>query len=400
MAEGAGRRLLLVAPTEYDASVAKGVDRLLLDFDEGGFFDKVLMAFPFTRHNRQVSPAPGLVIHEYGIAGPSLWRQIVGPLHLVRVVVAIATLARREQVAVIRATDPCQSGLVALIAARLARKPVCVSIHADFDKRQELDAASGAPRVFGSRRLAVAVERQVLSHADMVLPIRDSLVAYATRRGADPARVHVIPHGADLSLFTTPPASDALAGLDLPAGKHIVSFAGRLSRENYVDDALTAARHLAERRDDFVVVIAGGGAEEARMHRTVAGDAALSRVVRLVGSLPRHTVAALRQASAVALCPMGGFSLIEACAAGRPVIAYDAEWHHELVIDGETGYLVPEGQVEALAAAVMRLLDEPQTARMMGQNARELALVRHDLGRAVEIKRQCYRTLIEGRARR
>ncbi|MFM9941146.1 MAG: glycosyltransferase [Hyphomicrobiaceae bacterium] len=308
--------MLLVAATDYDSSVAKGVDRLLHDFDDKGFFDKVVMIFPFTRHNRVVALGRGLVIHEFGIPGPSLLRRTLGPFHVLRVIVATARLANRETVAAVRATDPCLSGFVSLLAARLAGKPFCVSIHADFDRRHERDSVSGAPRVFGSRRLAIALERIVLSRADMVLPIRESLIGYATSPGAPRTRISVLPHGADLSAFTTPAAPEALAGLGLPDGRPIVSFVGRLSRENYVDDVLEAARHLAASSHDTVLIMAGGDSWSARLRETVSEDADLSRVVRFLGSQPRPVVAALKQASAVALCPMGGFRLIEACAGG------------------------------------------------------------------------------------
>ena len=397
VAAAAERRLLLVAPTDYDSSVAKGVSALLFDFDEQGYFAKVVMAFPFTHGNRVVDLAPNLVIHEYGMGGSSLFRQVMGPLHILRVVRAVARLARDEDVAIVRATDPCLSGFVALLAARLARKPLCVSIHADFDKRHELDAAGGAPRVFGSRRLAIAIERLVLARADLVLPIRESLVDYARRRGARPDRIRVIPHGADLSAFAAPADPRALAALDLPRGRRLVSFAGRLSRENYLDDVLAAARSLGRSHGDVLVAIAGSGSESQRLADAVAADEGLRRSVRLLGSLPREAVAALRQASQVALCPMGGFSLIEACAAGVPAVAYDVEWHSELVIDGETGYLVPERDAEGLARAVARLLDHPEAGSKMGQAARKLALGRHDLAASVETKRRCYQELIDAR---
>lgn len=393
-----GRRLLLVAPTEYDASVAKGVDSLLLDFDERGFFEKVVMVFPFTRHNRIVSPARTLDIHEFGVRGPSLWRQLTGPFHLLRTTLRVARLARREAASVVRANDPCLTGLIALSAARLSGKPVCVSIHADFDKRHELDSAGGAPRVFGSRGLAVAIERFVLSRVDMVLPIRESLVGYARRRGAQAAKIRVIPHGADLSAFTQPPDPGVTASLGLPCDRPVVSFAGRLSRENYVDDVLAAARLLSRSHPEVLVAIAGGGSEEARLRAVVDAEPALRHAIKFLGSQSRAAIAALRQRSAVALCPMGGFSLIEACAAGVPVVAYDAEWHRELVIDGVTGHLVREGSSEGLAAAVAALLDDEAGARAMGTRARAIALSRHDLETAAEAKRRCYRDLMESSA--
>jgi glycosyltransferase involved in cell wall biosynthesis len=395
----AGGPLLLVAATDYDSSRAKGVEALLHDFDERGFFDKVVMAFPFTRHSRVVPLGSGLSIHEYSGWGPPLLRQLLSPLHIVRVGMSVARLARRERAALVRATDPCFAGLVGLIAARLARKPFCVSLHADFDKRDEIDPARGATRIFGSRRLAVAIECFVMSRADLVMPIRESLVAYCLRRGADPARIRVIPHGADLSPFVEPQPDQALTALDLPAGRPIISFVGRISRENYIDDVLAAARIIAQRTDDPLVVIAGGGVEDERVRSTVAADPVLANAIRVVGFQPRPVIAALRQASAVALCPMGGFSLIEACAAGAPVVAYDVEWHRELVIADETGYLVAERSATGLADAVSRLLDNREVARDMGLRGRALAVSRHSLDRAIEIKRQAYRAVIAGAAR-
>ncbi len=399
--EDGARVLVLVAPTEYDASVAKGNSELLHDFDERGFFSRVVMVFPFTRHNRVLELAPNLHIHEFAVSGPGgplaspLLRQALGPLHIWRMIGAVARLIRNENAAVVRATDPCLAGLIAHAAARRTGRKVAVSIHADFDKRHELDKATGAPRILGSRGLANAVERYVLRRADLVMPIRDTLVPYAERRGATADRIHVIPHGADLTAFTTPSAIDVRAALGLSPGKQIVSFVGRLVKENYIDDVITLGRELAERRDTVELVVAGGGLEEERIRQEVAGDARLSTVVRLVGPQPRTVVAALRQASAVAVSPMGGFSIIEACAAGVPVVAYDVEWHGELVIEGETGYLVPERDVARMADAVRRLLDDPAAARRMGAKARERALARHDLEVAAEHKRKGYRLLVQ-----
>ncbi|MEZ5909245.1 MAG: glycosyltransferase family 4 protein [Hyphomicrobiaceae bacterium] len=406
-AGGTERRLLLVAPTDYDSSVAKGVSSLLHDFDEQGYFAKVVMVFPYTSADRVVTLSDRLVIHEFGLGGapagdrPALLRKVVrklaGPAHVMRVARAIAELAQAEKVTLIRATDPCLSGLVAMLAARRARKPFCVSIHADFDKRHELDPVNGAPRLFGSRRLATFVDGLVLRRADMILPIRDSLIAYAERRGAARERMQVIPHGADLSEFVKPAPPEALSALDLPAGRRIVSFIGRLSPENYIADVLAVGRRLARTRNDAVLVIAGGGGEQHAIEAVLAADAPLASTVRFVGFQPRGVVAALRQASSVALCPMGGFSLIEACAAGAPAVAYDAEWHRELVIDGETGYLVRERDVDGLAHAVEQLLDTPEAAKRMGTRARELAISRHSLATSVARKRQVYDMLIDKR---
>jgi len=70
-------------------------------------------------------------------------------------------------------------------------------------------------------------------------------------------------------------------------------------------------------------------------------------------------------------------------------------WHGELVKNGETGFLVEEGNLEALIEAGIFLLDHPEEARLMGEKSKRLAISRHDISRTSEIKRQCYRELVE-----
>jgi glycosyltransferase involved in cell wall biosynthesis len=93
---------------------------------------------------------------------------------------------------------------------------------------------------------------------------------------------------------------------------------------------------------------------------------------------------------------MGGFSLIEACAAASPVIAYDVEWHSELIRDGETGFLVAEHDVDRLTFVVSRLLDDPDLGVTLGMRAQELAVSRHGLAPTTAAKRNCYLEVLAG----
>jgi glycosyltransferase involved in cell wall biosynthesis len=388
-----GRGLLLISPSDYDSALAKGVAPLLDDFHEDGFFARVVICFPLTRHARRVRLTERTEILECGVPVARRWlRRLLAPLHVARSVLRLARLVRDERIDAVRATDPCFSGLLALAIARLARRPVCVSIHADYDKRHALAGDAGAPVLLGSRRLASLVEGFVLSRVDAVWPIRETLVAYALARGAARERITVIPHGADLGLFVSGDGATPPDGL--PAGRLVVSFAGRLSRENYVDDLLSIARRLGSQRRDFVLVIAGSGDEEARLATTLAADPILRDVVRMVGSLDRPAVAGLRRASLVALVLMGGFSLIEAAAAGAALVSYDVEWHREIVRDGESGRLLTEHDVDGVVAAVAAFLDDPANARAMGHRAQTLALARHRLDAATRHKQRCYAALL------
>jgi len=132
----------------------------------------------------------------------------------------------------------------------------------------------------------------------------------------------------------------------------------------------------------------------SRLKQRFSEDAVLKRVVQFVGFQPRAIVAAVRQVSSASLCLMGGFSLIEACAAASPVVAYDVEWHGELVCHGETGFLVAEHDVQTLVTLVGSLLNDAALGPRVGARARAVALERHSLESTTTIKRRCYIDLI------
>lgn len=379
---------MLVA-VDYDSAKAKGVENLLLQHDEDGFFERVILISPYMRRDRTIAMSPRHEFREYG-TGAGAWRRLLAPVHFVRLVAACLRLVRAERIDVIRATEPTLCGLAAWLVSRLTGVPYVLSLHADYDKLYALDGPRGAPTLFGSRTLIWPIERLTIGGAARVMPIRDSLVPYALARGARPESIRVIPHGIDFATATQVSAVDVRATFDIPADRAIVAFAGRLSPENYVTDMLDAMRLLAARRDDFMLVLAGGGVLDGEVAARLRSDGLLARVVKATGFVPRDTVQALRAAAAVSLCLMGGFSLIEACAAGRPVIAYDVDWHHELAIDGVTGRLLREGDVAGVADAVADVLDHPADAARMGAAARQLASERHDQRRATDLRRRCY----------
>jgi glycosyltransferase involved in cell wall biosynthesis len=176
----------------------------------------------------------------------------------------------------------------------------------------------------------------------------------------------------------------------------LISFVGRLAKENFVFDIIEMVRLLSKKRKDFVVLFVGDGPERGKLQELVQ-EYDLSSTVIFSGFQARDKVISIRRQSFLALCLMGGLSLIEACAAGCPTISYDTEWHHELIKNGETGFLIKEGDLDALMKAVIYLLDHPEEACKMGTRARELAITRHELSHTSEVKRNCYKELLRSR---
>lgn len=157
-----------------------------------------------------------------------------------------------------------------------------------------------------------------------------------------------------------------------------VAFAGRLVREKGVDVLLRAFALCLERIPNARLVIAGDGPERARLER-LAAELGLGSHAVLTGQLPRdqldHRLASSWVQAVPSLWeePFGNVA-VEAMMRGTAVVASSSGGLAEIVRDGETGILVPAGDVEALGWALSRLLTDAGLAQRLGQQGRELAL--------------------------
>ncbi|WP_447968610.1 glycosyltransferase family 4 protein [Nitrospira sp. M1] len=373
---------------------------MLLERSEGGYFSKVISVHPLAHHTRTIPITQGHDLVEFGFdaipGGESsrLLRHIYAPLYILIAAWGIRRLIRTHRIDVVRASDPYWAALCGWLGSAGTSANFCISIHADWDHFYSLDPQLGAPKILGLRFLAKVLESFLLRKAKCVLCIRRSLFAYAERSGARSEQLRYIPHGVNLEYFRDVPSRPS----DLPQGRKLVVFAGRLSQQNYVDDVLAVAKHLAP-RGDSMVVFAGGGPEASRLKYVVSRNPDLVHTVYFAGFLPRESVIALRFAATVNLVPMGGFSLIEACASGRPTVAYDVQWHSELIEDQCSGLLLAEGDVTGLVCAVDSLLNNPEWADEIGSSGRTRAFTLHNLNTVYEIRSAVYAEMINGGAR-
>lgn len=186
------------------------------------------------------------------------------------------------------------------------------------------------------------------------------------RRGLDGADITVIRNGVELDrLFP------AASRFDEPT----VVYLGRLKRYKRVDLALHAVARLAGRGIDVRMIVAGRGDARSRLERT-AGELGIRDRVRFAGFVSESDKAELLSRSWVHVLtsPKEGWGItsVEASACGTPSVVSDSPGLRETVRHGETGFIVPHGDVEALAGALERVMGPARRDRM-GRAARELA---------------------------
>jgi glycosyltransferase involved in cell wall biosynthesis len=185
-------------------------------------------------------------------------------------------------------------------------------------------------------------------------------------RGIPAPAITVIHNGVDVAALTP----DSAARSPLP---HF-AYLGRLKRYKQVDLILQAFARLA--RPSAMLDIAGSGDDRPRLER-LAGSLDLGDRVRFLGFVTEaEKLALLRAAWAMVFTSSKegwGITNLEAAACGTPVIASDSPGLRDSVRHGETGYLVPHGDIGALANAMRAIADAPDLVTTFGRSGRAFA---------------------------
>jgi glycosyltransferase involved in cell wall biosynthesis len=283
-----------------------------------------------------------------------------GPLFYSRLPLVVASELRSFRPDVVVAESPYE-GAAALLARRLARSRarVVVEVHGDWSVWSNLYGSG--PRA-ALRPVSDRVAGWAVAHADghrAVSGFTASLVRAAT--GREP-----------LGVFTTYSDLGAFDGPrePVPEAQRVV-FVGVLERYKNVE-GLAAAWRLVHRRLPEARLHVVGAGRLAPVVEALHGEGA-ERDVRLE---PAEVAAALDAARALVL-PSASEGLprvaIEAFLRGRAVVGTRAGGIPDIVRDGENGLLVPFRDAEALAAAIVSLLEDRELARQLGEGARDSA---------------------------
>ena len=201
-----------------------------------------------------------------------------------------------------------------------------------------------------------------------VIAVSESTKLDLVARGMDQDRIRVVPNGIDLDFFS--PAAERRTE------RPTLLFLGRLRKYKRVDLIVSAVGRLVAQGIDVELEIGGDGDERASLERQIQ-ELGLQSRVRLLGFIPEADKRdRLRRACIHVLTSSKegwGISNLEAAACGTPSVASDAPGLRESVLDGETGLLVPHGDVEALTAALGRLIRDEATRERLGRRARAFA---------------------------
>jgi glycosyltransferase involved in cell wall biosynthesis len=194
---------------------------------------------------------------------------------------------------------------------------------------------------------------------------RDDLV----KRGVRADRIRVIHPGVDSRHFSPAPGGRRSA---VPTFLYV----GRLKRYKGVAIAIRALALARRRRPDLRLEIAGTGDYRAELEQ-LASSLDLDRAVLFLGFVSEERKIDLMRAAWANVFPSPkegwGITIIEAAACGTPSVASESPGLRDSVRHGDTGFLVPHGDVEGLAARMLELADSPPLVARLGERARRFA---------------------------
>jgi glycosyltransferase involved in cell wall biosynthesis len=308
------------------------------------------------------------------IAGLSL-RARLAPLAFVRDVARLRRLAATERVDLIHCHHSHDHWLAMLVRTAGARPiPVVRTFH-NFRAVKR-----GAASAWLYRRTAAvfAVSRQI--------------VARARQAGIAPERVIWIPGAVDLHRFGGADGTPIREEFKL-SGRPLVVCVSRLAPNRGHELLLAAFRALLATAPDARLMLVGKGETRPRLEQLVAELGLVERVV-FAGYRDRDLPAVLAAADCFALMAAGSDescrAVLEAMAAGRPVVARRVGALPETVVHGETGLLVDGDGPEGVAAALAAMLGDAPRAQAMGRAGRRRAETEFGPERSVDIVERAY----------
>lgn len=254
---------------------------------------------------------------------------------------------------------------IPVFAPQWAGRPVVLLVHHLFGTTafQEASAPFAALTWLLERPLPLAYRRLP------VQAVSRSTAQDLAARGFDPERIVVIENGVDTSFYVPDPATSRFA-------EPTLLYLGRLRRYKRVDLIIRAVALLRDRGADARLIVAGRGSDADGL-RELCRELHVEDRVELTGWIDEERKRELLRRTWVHVLTSPkegwGISNMEAAACGTATVASDSPGLRDSVVHGRTGFLVPHGDVPALADAIGQVLQDPALRDRLGMNARAFA---------------------------
>lgn len=239
------------------------------------------------------------------------------------------------------------------------------------------------------------LDQKLIGRTDRLIGNSHAVAEFYRSIGYPADIVRVIHNGISIPENVTTDREALLAELEIPVGSPVIGFIGRMARQKRGEDIVFAMALVAILRPDAHLLMIGEGPERDKLMK-FARDIGIDNLVRFTG----HRADAAKFLSVMDVFWLASDfeglsnSLMEAMAAGVPCIASDIPPNRELVVDGETGFLVRVGDRVGFQQFTDRLLSDAELARRLGDAGRERMRREFNIDSMVDAHAKLYREVV------
>ncbi|HEU4833147.1 MAG TPA: glycosyltransferase family 4 protein [Pyrinomonadaceae bacterium] len=311
----------------------------------------------------------GHEVYAASVPGSPLWDELsfltgsrllaLSRRNYVKNLTSLAAFVRAHKIEIVHAHAARDYHLGALTVRLASRGRLVLTRHALFPLRR--------------------INKPLLRSAGRVIAVSNAVAESLRRNGViESAKITVVHNGIDTDRF------DRARDTNSPI---LIGTVGHLAPIKGFDVFIRAAAQVSARRADVRFVIVGEDKSPQMEHRryleNLIAELDLNEIVTMQGwqdDMPAALASLTLFVSAARSEPFG-LAIVEAMAAGLPIVATSSEGALEIIEDGHTGKLIPMGDPEALAQAINDLLDNPLECSRLGRNAQLAARERYSLAR-------------------
>jgi glycosyltransferase involved in cell wall biosynthesis len=295
----------------------------------------------------------------------------------IRLVKLLIKMCKDVNVDVIRIGDPYYLGLMGWFLSYVLNVPLVIRVCFNYDEVYRTTGKAVFPRLIGFRFIEKLIEKFVFPRCDLVAGANQNNLDYAISNGADPSKGVVFRYGNLIYPlhFSEPDARGGYQHLfsELGINSNCLATVSRLEEVKQSEQNILVVKKLIDEGHDINFVFIGDGSMKSKL-QNMAEEMGIKDRIYFAGNRTQEWIAQILPGMRLVLSPHMGRGLTEACLAGVPIVAYDYDWQGEIIHSGKTGELVPDGDWTEMALRAAELLNNPEKACQLGNNARSLAL--------------------------
>ena len=339
------------------------------------------------------SPKLFNILEKAGFFGTSIiFRELIA-------VFRVTNFCIKERIGLIRAYNFNYAGLQAYLVSSFIKIPYVVDVAGNLELIYRLNRKAYYFKTLNRTPIIRIFARAAMNwllglplrHASRVFGRNKNNYEHAFALGAPIDRLSLLRISNFNAVFNNYNPEKAPAK---PAEYPYILFVGRLAKINFPLDVIDAFNIAAAKLPQHRLIIIGDGPIREKIEQGRLRSDFKDRII-LLGACSSNTVFNWTAHAKVAICPFSGSTLAEAMLCGIPIIAYDVEWHAEVIIEDYTGYLVPFRNFVALADKIVKVVCNYEEAKILGLRGRELARILFDKEKIKEKESRYYMQVLK-----